>query len=158
MTKAAIASTIKDVHHALACTALDHECHPPLTRRTDPRNLGAIGGDRSRHSRDAVFRRTDDYTQVLHGGVIATLIDTAGAAALASGISPDDNASGGATANLTVNYLGAAKTDLTATGKVVHRTRSATLTEVHVTDAQGTLVATGQVNSRVFRDRSAASR
>lgn len=96
--------------------------------------------------------------QVLHGGIIATLIDTAGAAASASGISPDDNASGGATANLTVNYLGAAKTDLTATGKVVHRTRSATLTEVHVTDAQGTLVATGQVNSRVFRDRSAASR
>lgn len=89
--------------------------------------------------------------QVLHGGVIATLIDTVGAAASASGISPDDDASGGATAILGVNYLAAARTDLTATGKVVHRTRSASLTEVHVTDAEGTLVATGQVNSRIFR-------
>jgi uncharacterized protein (TIGR00369 family) len=89
--------------------------------------------------------------QVLHGGVIATLIDTVGAAASASGISPDDDASGGATANLGVNYLAAARTDLTATGEVVHRTRSASLTEVRVTDAEGTLVATGQVNSRIFR-------
>ncbi|MFA5565090.1 MAG: PaaI family thioesterase [Acidimicrobiia bacterium] len=88
---------------------------------------------------------------VLHGGVIATLIDIVGAAASASGISPDDEASGGATANLAVNYLVSAQTDLTAAGKVVHRTRSATLTEVHVTDANENLVATGQVNSRIFR-------
>lgn len=32
---------------------------------------------------------------VLHGGVIATSIDTVGAAASASGVSPDDEASGG---------------------------------------------------------------
>ena len=90
---------------------------------------------------------------VLHGGVVATLIDTVGATASASGISPDDKASGGSTVNLTVNYLAPASTELAATGTVVHRTRSATLTEVHVTDAEGELVATGQVNSRVFHER-----
>ncbi|WP_022892551.1 PaaI family thioesterase [Agromyces subbeticus] len=87
---------------------------------------------------------------VLHGGAVATLIDTIGAAASASGISPDDEPSGGATMSLTVNYLAPASTDLTATGTVVHRTRSATLTEVHVTNAAGDLVATGQVSSRIF--------
>ncbi|SED77732.1 PaaI family thioesterase [Ruania alba] len=87
---------------------------------------------------------------VLHGGAVATLIDTVGAAASASGISPDVPASGGATTNLLVNYLRSASTDLTATATVVHRTHSGTLTEVHVTDTQGDLVATGQVNSRIF--------
>jgi uncharacterized protein (TIGR00369 family) len=97
---------------------------------------------------------SDDLTttpHVLHGGVVATLIDTVGAAASASGISPDDGATGSATANLVVNYLAAARTDLTATAEVVHRTRSATLTDVHVTDVEGALVATGQVSSRIFR-------
>ncbi|QNG20764.1 PaaI family thioesterase [Rhodococcus triatomae] len=88
---------------------------------------------------------------VLHGGVVATLVDTAGAAASASGVSPEDGASGGATVNLTVNYLAPAGTDLAAVGTVVHRTRSSTLTEVRVEDAAGRLVATGQVTSRIFR-------
>ena len=88
---------------------------------------------------------------VLHGGVVATLIDIAGATASASGLSSDDGVSGGATANLTVNYLAPASADLIAAATVVHRTRSATLTEVRVTNPQGKLVATGQVNSRLFR-------
>lgn len=88
---------------------------------------------------------------LLHGGVIASLIDIAGAAASATGVSPDDNTTGGATSNMTVNYLAPARTGLTATGTVLHRTRSGTLTDVRVHDADGTLVATGMVNSRFFR-------
>lgn len=96
----------------------------------------------------------DDLTTVpgvLHGGVVSTLVDTAGAAASASGLSADDDAKGGATTHLAVSYLAPAQTDLRATATVVHRTRSATLSEVRVRDAQGTLVATGQVHSRLFR-------
>lgn len=42
---------------------------------------------------------------VFHGGVVAALIDTAGVAASASGISPDDEAAGGATGDLTASFL-----------------------------------------------------
>ncbi|GAA3956669.1 PaaI family thioesterase [Gordonia caeni] len=92
---------------------------------------------------------------VIHGGVIATLIDTAGAMASASGLAPGDGATGGATSHLTVTYLAPAGSELTATATVVHRTRSATVTNVHVHDAQGRPVATGQVSSRIFRRPSA---
>jgi uncharacterized protein (TIGR00369 family) len=88
---------------------------------------------------------------LLHGGVIASLIDTLGAAGSASGVTPDQEAAGGATSHLAVNYLAPARTDLTATATVVHRTRSGTLTDVYVRDTEGTLVAMGQVTSRFFR-------
>lgn len=74
----------------------------------------------------------------------------AGAAGSASGVTPDDGATGGATASLSVNYLAPARTNLTATATVVHRTRRATLTDVHVHDVDGLLVATEQVSSRFF--------
>ncbi|WP_182380040.1 PaaI family thioesterase [Nocardioides sp. WS12] len=96
----------------------------------------------------------DDLTTVpgvIHGGVVSALVDTAGAAASASGLGPDNEASGGATTHLAVSYLAPAQADLTATATVVHRTRSTTLSEVRVRDAHGTLVATGQVHSRLFR-------
>lgn len=97
---------------------------------------------------------SDDATTVpgvIHGGVIATLIDTAGAIASASGLVPDVGATGGATSHLTVTYLAPAGSDLTATAAVVHRTRSATVTNVSVRDADDRLVATGEVSSRIFR-------
>lgn len=88
---------------------------------------------------------------LLHGGVIASFIDTLGAVGSASGVTPEHEATGGATSHLAVSYLAPARTDLTATATVVHRTRSSTLTDVHVHDAEGTLVAVGQVTSRFFR-------
>lgn len=88
---------------------------------------------------------------LLHGGVIASLIDTLGAVGSASGVTPDLEATGGATSHLAVSYLAPARSDLTATATVVNRTRSGTLTDVHVRDAEGALVATGQVTSRFFR-------
>lgn len=102
---------------------------------------------------------SDDVTTtpgVMHGGVIAALVDTAGAMASASGLSPEDDATGGATSHLTVTYLAPAGSALTATATVVHRTRSATVTNVHVCDAQGRPVATGQVSSRIFRGARAS--
>lgn len=95
----------------------------------------------------------DDLTTVpgtIHGGVIATLIDIAGAAASASGLSPEDGATGGATSHLAVTYLAPARGDLEAVATVVHRSRSTTQSEVAVRAVGGDLVAAGQVSSRIF--------
>ena len=96
---------------------------------------------------------SDQLTTVpdtVHGGVIATLIDIAGAAASASGVTIDDGPTGGATSHLSVTYLARASGDLSADARVVHRSRSMTQSEVTVHDAEGRLVATGQVSSRIF--------
>jgi uncharacterized protein (TIGR00369 family) len=95
----------------------------------------------------------DDLTtvpSVIHGGVVATLIDIAGAAASASGLTSDDAASGGATSHLSVTYLAPARGDLEAVATVQHRTRSMTQSEVSVRTVGGDLVAVGQITSRIF--------
>lgn len=95
----------------------------------------------------------DNHTtvpQTVHGGVIATLIDIAGAAASGSGITSNDGATGGATSHLSVTYLARASGDLCAEAKVVHGTRSMTHSEVAVRSDDDHLLATGQVSSRIF--------
>lgn len=99
------------------------------------------------------LRFRDDLTTVpgvLHGGVVATLVDIAGASASASGLTPADDATGGATTHLNIAYLAVAGSDLVATARVVQRTRTGTHTEVAVHDADHALVATASVTSRVF--------
>lgn len=99
------------------------------------------------------LRYREDLTTVpgvLHGGVVATLVDVAGASASASGLTAADGATGGATTHLHVAYLAVAGSDLIATAKVVQRTRSGTHTEIAVHDADHTLVATASVTSRLF--------
>jgi uncharacterized protein (TIGR00369 family) len=88
--------------------------------------------------------------ETVHGGVIATLIDIAGAASSASGLTPADGATGGATSHLLVTYLAPGRGDLEAVATVVHRTRSTTQSEVAVRSVGGDLIAVGQVTSRVF--------
>lgn len=98
----------------------------------------------------------DDLTTVpgvVHGGVVATLIDIAGAAASASGLSAESGATGGATSHLAVTYLAPAQGDLEAVATVQHRTRSMTQSEVAVRAVGGDLVAVGQMTSRIFRSR-----
>jgi len=92
----------------------------------------------------------------VHGGVIATVVDVAGAAASASGIREQDEATGGVTADLSIAYLRpAVGSHLEATAEVTERTRTQTQTSVEVRDAEGQLVATGLVNSRIFHQRRA---
>ena len=73
---------------------------------------------------------------VVHGGAISTLIDTAGmAAAWADDTEPE--ALAGSTVGLTVDFLGAARgSDLTARARVLRRGRSLCFCEVDVTDSQ----------------------
>ncbi|HWK26453.1 MAG TPA: PaaI family thioesterase [Solirubrobacter sp.] len=82
---------------------------------------------------------------VVHGGAIASLVDTAGMAATWAS---DEEATSlrGSTVTLDVRYVAAARgRDLTAHAVVVRRGRSLVFSEVRVTEPDGRLVATGTV-------------
>jgi len=80
--------------------------------------------------------------EVVHGGAIASLIDTAGVVAVWSNVPPEITR--GATASMTVNYLAAAEAiDLTAEARIVRRGRSVVFVEVDVSSPDGELVARG---------------
>ena len=86
---------------------------------------------------------------VIHGGAIASLIDTAGmAASWADDAEPESPS--GSTVTLNVNYLSAARgRDLTARAVVTRRGRNMVFSEVRVTESTGRLVATGSVVQRL---------
>jgi len=87
---------------------------------------------------------------VVHGGAIGALIDTTAAAAVFAGPLEDSAAEGGATVDLTVQLLGAARgQDLTAAGGVRRRAGSVCFCAVDVSAADGTLVATGLVTYKL---------
>jgi uncharacterized protein (TIGR00369 family) len=84
---------------------------------------------------------------VVHGGAIATLADTAAmAAAWASDEVPEEVAGG--TVSLAMSYLSAARGDLRADARVTRRGGRLCFVAVDVLDGSGTVVATGQA---VFR-------
>ena len=86
--------------------------------------------------------------RIVHGGVIATLIDVAGAAASFSGVGPDMR---GATSTLAISYLAAADgADLVAEARIIQRGRSQTVAEVIVRSGDGRLVAQALSTNRVF--------
>jgi len=86
---------------------------------------------------------------IVHGGAIASLIDTAGMAATWSDDTEPESLAG-STVTLNVNYVAAARgQDLTATASVVKRGRSMVFSEVRVTERGGRVVATGSVVQRL---------
>ncbi len=86
---------------------------------------------------------------IVHGGAIASLIDTAGMAASWSDDSEPESLAG-STVTLNVNYVAAARgQDLTATASVVKRGRNMVFSEVRVTEPGGRVVATGSVVQRL---------
>ena len=86
---------------------------------------------------------------IVHGGAIASLIDTAGMAASWSDDSEPESLAG-STVTLNVNYVAAARgQDLTATASVVKRGRAMVFSEVRVTEPGGRVVATGSVVQRL---------
>jgi uncharacterized protein (TIGR00369 family) len=85
---------------------------------------------------------------VVHGGAIATLLDTAGMAAAWSDHTVPEKLAG-ATVSMSVSFAAAARaTDLTAHANVVRRGRSLCFCEVRVTDAEGGVVAHGSMVHR----------
>lgn len=91
--------------------------------------------------------------KTVHGGVIATLIDIAGAAAAASGADPD-TVRGGATSALSIQYVAPAEAAaLRAVATVVRRGQRQIATEitVYAEEAEaGTVVAKALMNSVLF--------
>lgn len=93
----------------------------------------------------------------IHGGVAATLIDTAGGIALRPFL---DDPFGGkiATVNLNVNYLRPATDDLTATAEVIRAGSTIGVSAISVEsegpDGDTRPVATGQGAYRMFRSAS----
>ena len=89
--------------------------------------------------------------ELIHGGVIATLIDLAGSAAAWTyeDISLEAR---GATIGLTVSYLQGAKScDLVAEGRVARRGGTITVIDVEVTTTEGELIAKGPVTYKLSR-------
>ncbi len=83
---------------------------------------------------------TNDGT-FFHGGVIASVIDTAGAAAAWSNHDFDKGARA-STISMTVQYVGAAKrSNLLCHARTVKRGRELIFTEITATDAEATVVA-----------------
>lgn len=81
--------------------------------------------------------------KTVHGGAIASLIDTAAMVAAWSDETVTDNIRG-STVSLTVNYLAAAQSeDLKATARVLRRGRSLVYLDVEVYGVSGNIVAKG---------------
>lgn len=79
--------------------------------------------------------------RVYHGGVVAAMLDTAGAAAAWSNHDFDIGTKA-STLSLTVQYVRAArKSDLLCNGRTVRRARELIFTEITATDAEGTVCA-----------------
>lgn len=74
----------------------------------------------------------------IHGGVIATLADTAVAFALSTNF---DGKMGFATTDLTIHFLRRATTDVRARARILKKGRRVNVGEVDVTDSGGELVA-----------------
>ena len=86
---------------------------------------------------------------VVHGGAIASLIDTAGMAATWADPDVEPESVAGSTITLNVDYVAAARgQDLLAVATVVRRGRSICFTEVAVSEPDGRLVAKGSVVQR----------
>lgn len=82
---------------------------------------------------------------LVHGGIIATLIDNVGAGAVWSHRAIDWSRAG-VTINLTANFLKAAnKCDLVAEGRTVRFGGALSVADVRVHSAEGDLIATGTV-------------
>lgn len=74
----------------------------------------------------------------IHGGVLATLADTAVAFALSTNF---DGKMGFATADLTIHFLARAKSDVLARARILKKGRRVNVGEVDVLDADGRPVA-----------------
>lgn len=85
---------------------------------------------------------------VVHGGAIASLVDTAGMVAAWSDDEVPDSLNG-STISMSIEFVSAARaTDLRATATVIRRGRTLCFCEVTVTDAEDRVVAKGLMTHR----------
>jgi uncharacterized protein (TIGR00369 family) len=95
---------------------------------------------------------TNDGTYY-HGGVVASVVDTAGAAAAWSN-HDFDKGTGASTVSLSIQYVGACKqSDLVCHARAVRRGKELTFTEIRATDADGRVVAHAIQTYRIVANR-----
>ena len=127
---------IIDQHRQRAADAL-HEL--PFAQMMGMRLVGLRPGEA-----DIEIEMRDELRQphgVLHGGVTATLIDTAMAFAVITRLAPDEKAS---TIDLTVHYLRPhTEGTFTCTAKIVRGGRRIFTVSADVVNSDGKLIATG---------------
>lgn len=96
-----------------------------------------------------------DEGNTVHGGIVATLIDTVSAMALRTTFE-DPFGAGMSTTDLNVSYVRPARGDLVGTAEVVRAGGSMGVTEVTVDstapDGEQKTVAVGRTSYRLFRD------
>jgi uncharacterized protein (TIGR00369 family) len=109
--------------------------------------MGLLGISFDRYEPDDVVVRLPFHEQltndgeVYHGGIIATMLDTTGAAAAWSN-HDFDRGQRASTVSLTVQYVGAARrSDLVCHATTVRRARELIFTEITAADADGKVVA-----------------
>ena len=103
------------------------------------------------HVRLALPFREENVTvgDVVHGGAISSLVDTAATVAAWSGLDSLDNARG-STISMTVTFVAAARgRDLVADARVVRRGKTICFCEVDVQDGEGTTVAQGLITYKL---------
>ncbi len=117
--------------------------------------IGGLGIVFDRYEPDDVTLRLPfrvDLTNdgvVYHGGVVAAVIDTAGAAAAWSNHDFERGAKA-STVSMTVNYVGAARqSDLLCHARTVRRARELIFLEITATDADGRIVASAVQTYRI---------
>ena len=117
--------------------------------------LGGLGIVFERYEHDEVTIRLpfrEDLTNdgiYYHGGVVAAVIDTTGAAAAWSNHDFDKGARA-STIAMSIQYVGACKkSDLICRARTVRRGKELTFTEITATDAGGTVVAHGIQTYRI---------
>jgi uncharacterized protein (TIGR00369 family) len=90
--------------------------------------------------REDLFAGDDEIGRYVHGGAIASLIDTAGDFAIIAAVGYDVP-----TVDLRVDYLRSApRGDLTATARAVKSGRSLAVADIEVVGGDGKLVAIGR--------------
>ena len=95
---------------------------------------------------------TNDGTYY-HGGAVASVVDTAGAAAAWSN-HDFEKGSGASTVALSIQYVGACKqSDLVCHARAVRRGKELTFTEITATDADGRVVAHALQTYRIVASR-----
>lgn len=110
--------------------------------------IEAVSAEEGRVTKRVKLREEHlNYNDVVHGGVISSLIDSAAGAAVRTTRTPEDiRTRPHATSDLHVSYLAPARgTELVADARVVKAGRTAIFAEVDVTTDDGRLVAKGLV-------------
>ena len=89
---------------------------------------------------------------VMHGGVIASLIDSGASAVLTLQAADEPAWTGTVSTDLSVSFLAAATSDLVADARVVRAGRRMAWVQVDVRDASDALVAVGRVTVAIRRE------